>query len=100
VLTAFFEHSHADRLPYVGVTDICMFDLQGLDGLDEVGVFPFDVDPIADNEARLGDLDDTHMEMGIIMGNLTNELFCGGHVKPPSVRLWHALAGEDVNNFG
>jgi hypothetical protein len=100
VFTNSVEHSHADRLPYLGVADLGVFELHGLDGLDEVGVFPFDVDLITDIETGLGDFDDTHMEMRIVMGNLANEFFRGGHVTPPYVPSPPTLACEDMILLG
>ena len=52
-----------------------VIDLEGIDGLDQICLFPLDVDHVAQIDRTIGQFDDSNVYSRIIVNNPPGELF-------------------------
>jgi hypothetical protein len=57
------------------VADVLVIDLDGIDGLDEIGLFTLDMDHVTQVDLTIGQFDDPDIDSGIIVNDPPDKRF-------------------------
>jgi hypothetical protein len=85
-----------DASTFVGVADIPVIDLQGVHGLDQIGLLTLDVNQITHIDFAAGQFDDPNVYSRVVVSDAANKSFSysNGHNEPPILKRSHLLSSR------